>query len=258
MRLMLTFRPQEEFPKSEINRHMVRAMIYSLLIGTPYEEVHDRRTFKFFCFSDIFPVGDFSPEEEKHLIISSPDEAFIETLHDRILNVNGLHLRTHMLDVVSVKVFRLRPGKTFITGSPVVVRTLEGGYFTFLHRGDFEYFLRRLTLNAVHKYEAFTGERFELDGPLFTRMVPRVRKNGFVDIFERVRIKDRTFTIAGSAWKLLEVPLNESNREFYSFIMEAGIGELNSMGYGFLNPLKRQKNRRKWGRKNGPNPSQAS
>ncbi len=119
------------------------------------------------------------------------------------------------------------------------MRTLNGGYFTFIHHADLNYFINRLTENAVRKYSAFTGEDFELDGSLFTYMIPRVRKNGMIDVFVEMKIHGKSFQVAGSTWKLLEAPVNGDNRDFYAFIMDAGIGELNPHGFGLINPIQR-------------------
>ncbi|KUH33945.1 CRISPR-associated protein Cas6 [Thermococcus celericrescens] len=239
MRIKLDLEPDESFPFYAVGKHAVQAMIYTHLSGTEYESLHDRRGFKFFTFSDIFPSGRFQPGERKSLIISSPDGGFIETLYERLLPNEKIYLGRHALNVVSIKKFSLRPGKAFITGSPVVLSAPgRGRFFTFHHHRSLPYFIEKLTENAIKKYEAFTGESLTLDSPIFTAMVPRLRKKGWFDIYVRVNIRGRYFDVPGTTWEYLEAPINLDNREFYSFLMDAGIGELNSLGFGFINPLR--------------------
>ncbi|WP_371731543.1 CRISPR-associated endoribonuclease Cas6 [Thermococcus sp. MV11] len=241
MRIKLDLEPEESFPFYAVGKHTVQAMIYTHLNGTDYSYLHDRKGFKFFTFSDIYPSGPFEPGKRKSLIISSPDEGLIETLYEKLLPDEKLYLGRHALRIVSLKKFRLKPRKAFITGSPVVLSAPgDGRFFTFHHHNSLAYFVERLTELAVRKYEAFTGESFELDGPLFTRMIPRVRRKGWLDIYVRVNIRGRYFDVPGTTWEYLEAPLNESNRDFYAFTMDAGIGELNSLGFGFLNPLRKK------------------
>ncbi|WP_099211664.1 CRISPR-associated endoribonuclease Cas6 [Thermococcus henrietii] len=240
MRLLLTLRPERNFPRWAVGKHSIQSMIYYHLRGTEYEDINDRPGFKFFCFSDLFPGGDFRREKPKNLLISSPDEAFIETLYERLSGVEKVVLGRYTLTVEKLKKFRLKPRSTFATGSPVVVRAPEGAgrYFTFHEHGDVEYFRERLKENALSKYRAFTGEDFELEGPLFRKMVPKVRRNGWIDVYVRVSVRGKHFDVPGSNWERLEVDLNDNNRDFYAFLMDAGLGVLNSLGFGFLNPLR--------------------
>jgi len=126
MRLLLELEPEEDFPAWSVGKHSIQAVIYSLLSGTEYEALHDSRIFKFFTFSDFFPGGDFKRGDKKRLLISSPDGGFIETLHEKLLPNERLYLGRHSLGLLSVKKFSLRPGRAFITGSPVVVGAPPG------------------------------------------------------------------------------------------------------------------------------------
>ncbi|NJE31231.1 CRISPR-associated endoribonuclease Cas6 [Thermococcus sp. 18S1] len=243
MRLLLTFRPLEDAHRDAVTKHTVQGLIYSHLWGTEYWRRHDEARFKFFTFSDIFPPGDFRAGEEKSLLISSPDGNFIEILHERLGEKEGLYLGGLKVELVRLKKFSLRPNGKFVTGSPVVVRSMNlerRGFFSFYHEKSLNHFITRITENALKKYRVFTGEEFELDGPIFDRIVPRVRKDGRIDVYTRVRMHGASFLIPGSTWKLLEKRITPTNRDFYAFLMDAGMGELNSLGFGFLNPIKKK------------------
>jgi len=247
MRLMITFRPLEDAPETGVTKHTIQGLIYSHLWGTEYWERHDEARFKFFCFSDLFPPGDFRGGVDKNLLISSPDGEFVKILRERLEEKERLYLGTIPVELVRVKAFSLRPTGKFITGSPVVVRLMNGKerkFFSFQHGGSIGYFVKRITENALIKYEAFTGERFELDGPIFDKMVPRVRKGEQVDVYVGMRMHGTSFIIPGSTWRLLEKRITPRNRRFYTFLMDAGIGELNSLGFGFINPVKENGKRR--------------
>ncbi len=240
MRLLLTLEPLEDFPSFAIGKHTIQSMLYYHLTGTEYDDLHRRKGFKFFTFSDLFPGGDFHKGKVKNLLVSSPDDGLIETLHERLSGAERVIFGRHPFIVRKVKKFRLRPTGRFTTGSPVVVRAPagRGRFFTFKHHGNLAYFLERLTENALNKYRAFTGEEFELDGPLFTKMIPKVRKNGWFDVYVRVNMGGKYFDVPGTNWELLEFELGDANRRFYTFLMDSGIGILNSLGFGFLNPLR--------------------
>lgn len=55
----------------------LQGFIYSLLRGSVYEQIHDEKGSKFFCFSNIFPFSDIRENDIRTLIISSPDKQFI-------------------------------------------------------------------------------------------------------------------------------------------------------------------------------------
>ncbi len=245
MRIKIDFVAEDSVPMGGIRKHDFQAFIYSLLMGTEYEKLHDGRGFKFFTFSNFFPGIDVKPGDKKSVVISSPDEKLIETLYEKLQPVERFYIGGKPLRIERAKKFRLRPTGRFITGSPVVVRSITGrGFFTFHHENSLDHFIRAITRNALEKYRAFTGDDFDLNGPIFTRMVPYLRKKGWVDVYVRVNIRGKYFDVPGSNWKLLEAKITPDNRDFYEFIMDAGIGILNSLGFGFLNPLKRKRNRR--------------
>ena len=58
MRLLLKLRALKNQAYDLKYHHKLQGFIYSLLDGTPYVKLHDRRGYKFFCFSNIFPPED--------------------------------------------------------------------------------------------------------------------------------------------------------------------------------------------------------
>lgn len=236
MRLMLSFEANEPFLRP--NKHAVQGFIYSMLKGTPYGERHDEPKFKFFTFSDFF-----RDREGRHcLIISSPDPEFIKALAENLDGRESVHIGKNELKIAGVKRFKLPLREAFQTGSPIVLyRNAERNeYFKLHEHRDLRFFLERLKENAEKKYAAFYGEEFHLEGPIFDRMMPKLRGNGKLDVYVKVVKNGKPFPVIGSNWELLEKHrIGADERRFYRFIMEAGLGEKNSLGFGFLNPIRR-------------------
>ena len=92
MRLLITFTPTTGINYNAINKHTIQGMIYSLLKNTEYGEYHNIKRFKFFTFSDIFPLGNFIPKERKNLLISSPDPKFIRSIKNDLKERDYLKL----------------------------------------------------------------------------------------------------------------------------------------------------------------------
>ena len=58
--------------------YYVQGFIYNLLKGSKFDYIHDKQGYKFFCFSNIFPVTKTIQKNDlRKLIISSPDIEFI-------------------------------------------------------------------------------------------------------------------------------------------------------------------------------------
>ena len=235
MRLIIKFVPAEDFSADVVYKHTIQGFIYDCLKGTEDDaSFHSAKRFKFFCFSDIFPSGDFVEGEERSFIVSSPNRALITRFFEGLRAKKEAHIGTHKIRINRVKKVQVRLKNQFISGSPIVLYkdNRTNRYYSFRRDGDLDFFLRRLMDNAVRKYEAFYGEKTELLEPIFDRL--RFNKEVAVK-----NVKDgQEFIMIESVWYVLEkFELSADLRRFYWFLMECGLGEKNSMGFGFVNPV---------------------
>lgn len=234
MRLIVKFMPVRHVPASKINKHTIQGMIYSLLENTEFEELHRKKGFKFFTFSDIFPPGDLYPKKEKNIIISSPNAKLINTLYSRIKEKKYIYLSDEAFIMHEMETFRLRHRGKFITGSPVVVYkdSRKNIYLSFEKKDSVDFFIKRITDNAVRKYEEYYREKIEIDA-IFDEVVFNK------EVAVRLAKDGKEFIIVGSMWYLMsKTKIDRKYNKLYNLIMDCGIGEKNSLGFGFLNPLK--------------------
>ncbi|NJF24261.1 CRISPR-associated endoribonuclease Cas6 [Thermococcus sp. Bubb.Bath] len=236
MRLKLSLIPQNgKF--SRPNKHAVQGFIYHMLKGTEYGQRHDQPKFKFFTFSDFF----VDREGKATFLVSSPDSGFIRALQSAVKERESVYIGNDEYRVVEIKKFKLPLRNRFQTGSPIVIyrNSEEDEYFKLHAHRDLWFFLERLKDNAERKYNAFYNDDFILEGPLFDRLIPKVRNNNKLDVYVKVVKNGVPFPVIGSNWELLEKErIEPQERKFYRFIMEAGLGEKNSLGFGFLNPIR--------------------
>ncbi|MEM4710204.1 MAG: hypothetical protein QXT97_04435, partial [Candidatus Diapherotrites archaeon] len=54
MRLLCKLKARCSFDYSAIEPHKTQGFIYNQLLGTPFENLHDKKSYKFFCFSNFF------------------------------------------------------------------------------------------------------------------------------------------------------------------------------------------------------------
>ena len=236
MRLVVTLEPRQAAAEGLVTKHAVQGYIYAALRSTPYDAIHDKRQFKYFCFSDLFPIGDFVEGERKTLIVSSPDPAFIDLLARALeAQVDG-HVGGVRVCLAGVKVAKPPLSREFITGSPVVLYkdNKANQYFSLQKDKDMQFFLKRIKENALKKFNSYYQGELAIEGDLFDRLV--FRKEVVVhDSKEGV-----PFVFIGSTWSLLAKDFMPRHlREFYAFLMDCGLGEKNSLGFGFLNPVRR-------------------
>lgn len=233
MRLMIKFESVIEFTYDSIGKYDIQGFIYSLLKDTQFGEYHNLEGFKFFNFSNIFPITDFKPGNVKNIIISSPNNALIKLLAYQLKDKEFFRLNNYMMKINSVKTFHLRANSKIITATPIVLfeDNRANRYFSFKNN-DFDFFFERLKDNAIKKYNAFYDDDFEIDS-----------MNNIFDSFSfrkevsmRMHMKQEQFIIIGSIWTFEKDSMLD--KKFYDFLFDTGYGEKNSLGMGFVNNWK--------------------
>lgn len=236
MRLMIKFRPMEMFIYNDINPYFIHSFIWNSLRGTEFSALHDKKGFKFFTFSNIFPISDFKENEEKNIIVSSPNKPFLRMLKEKLDEIDEFKLGIHHFNLIETKLFNVPLKKRWESGTPIVLYkdNRNNEYFSFRRHRDLKFFLKRLKENAIKKFISYYKlDSFELEGPIFDSL--KLRK----EIPIKIRKDRNEFIIIGSLWKLLEKAyFKKGTGKFYRFILDCGLGEKNSFGFGFVNPLK--------------------
>lgn len=232
MRLILKFKPENDFSYDSINKFTLQGFIYSLLQGTPFSNYHDVNGFKYFSFSNIFPISSFNTGKIKNLIISSPKKGFIKTLKSSLIKRDYFYLGKQRMNLDNVAIFQPKLKRRFINSTPIVLYedNLKNRYYSLKNTNDFSFFLDRLKDNALKKFNAYNDLDYYFDGNLFDQF----EFNREVAV--RVKKADKMFLIIGTLWKNLE-KFNMDDKRFYNFIMDCGLGEKNSLGFGMINPM---------------------
>ncbi|MHB1492792.1 MAG: CRISPR-associated endoribonuclease Cas6 [Thermoplasmataceae archaeon] len=205
------------------------------------KDYHDAKGFKFFSFSDFFPSGDLPKGGKKSIMFSSPDQEIVLNVKKGLERSKILYLKDSVLNVTHMELYAISSKhNTFISGSPVVLYkdNDKNLYFSFGKGGNFEFFMNRIKENAEKKYRQFTGmDSFSLSEPIFDSF--QLRK----EVAVRLSKSGKDFIMIGTVWKILKKErISHEKLDFYRFIADTGIGEKNSLGFGFLNPLEEKYN----------------
>ncbi|MEW6592624.1 MAG: CRISPR-associated endoribonuclease Cas6 [Candidatus Hadarchaeota archaeon] len=268
MRLLLRLRAAKDQAYDMKYHHKLQGFIYGLLEGTPYVKLHDRRGYKFFCFSNIFPSRgekrdpseDMKKGETRNLLISSPEVGLIAAMNDRLNQIGeeGALVNVGEMSFVleSVQVVEPMIGQScrLITGTPIVLRIPRKRYeeygieppkdyeYVYWRPGHpFEPFVKQLEDNLFKKYREFYGKGMEESSVFeqfeFRREVPA-----------RVVLKEGEVTYIGSLWEFSFGYLEGKLQELVGFGLDAGFGELNSLGFGFMNATRQTDGGRELGK----------
>ena len=231
MRLIIKFESLSNISYDAIGKYDILGFIYNVLNETDLRIYHSIKGFKFFTFSNIFPVSEFKKGTTKTLIISSANDTFINVMADYLNNIGEIRLNKFIFNLIKVNTIKTKVTSKIITGTPICLfeDNIKNKYYSFNSHPDFNFFFERLKDNSLKKFNAFYNTDFNLDDNLFSNFSFKR------EVAIRLNKKGNKFIIIGSLWNSLEFNLNKNNRDFYQFLFDVGFGEKNSLGFGFVN-----------------------
>lgn len=237
MRIIIEFNPTIDCSYDEVNKYNIQSFIYSLLKKSKFSNLHDKVGFKLFNFSNIFPISDFKCGEHKKLIISSPDPEFIRTLYNQLITLKFFRLSNYQMEVININVIKPSCSNELITATPIVLleENLNNKFISFQKNSfNSDLFFERLQDNAMKKYRAYTKKEIDPNFEIFDSL--KFKR----EVSVRIKMHNKCFIMIGSLWKLKKY-IEPEYKNFYNFIFDTGLGERNSLGFGFLNNAKVKK-----------------
>ena len=261
MRLLLKLKSLERSAYEMQYHYHLQGFIYNLLKDTRYHYIHNTGNYKFFCFSNIFPVTkDLQMNDLRTLIISSPDRDFIECLSQRLYGLNHRELKIGRMKfrVDSIEKFMLKVPKelpfTLITGTPIIIRVPRVNYkmYNIEPKRNYDYiywrkgyptdlFIFQLENNLLKKFMEYLREvnqstvkgREDIAMPIQSSFSLLHRFRFKKQISTRIYMKGFEQIVIGTIW---EFGFNVgADRDIIQFALDAGLGERNPLGFGFMN-----------------------
>ncbi len=138
---------------------------------------------------------------------------------------------------------KLRSGNLrVLNATPIIIRIPERNYARYRipecerkaryvywrPKYSFEAFVRQLSENLMKKYNEFYGTNLR-EYELFEQFVFR---RGTAT---KVVIEGREYVLVGSMWEFIWSYMDDTQRRIIEFGLDAGFGERNSLGFGFVN-----------------------
>jgi CRISPR-associated endoribonuclease Cas6 len=177
------------------------------------------------------------------MLISSPNDKFIKLLFEKLSKLDSILFGMLSYSILNISKFRLNLDKIrhVRTSTPIIIRIpkakldnlnldFKKSYSYFYWRKDFpiEIFFEQLSQNINRKYYKSYGkdptsslkfEWFSLQKQISTKL----------------QIHNESHIVIGSLWEFV---IDETvDDDFLEFCVETGLGERNTMGYGFINPV---------------------
>lgn len=244
MRLLIKFKSQIDQVFQTNYFHKFHGFIYNLLKETPLKEIHNLKSYKYFCFSNLFPIGNIKKEDTKYFIISSPSKIFIKIISEKLKELDEVHIGDYSFLIEDIFILqpKLRKNYKLISATPIIIRIPEARYNEYyipkeLRKKryiywrptiDFKAFVKQLEANLFKKYNNFYNTKIE-EFPIFEQFK-------FIKPCSNIlTIKGKDYTIVGSLWEFSFSYLNKEQRKILEFGIDCGFGERNSYGFGFVN-----------------------
>mgnify|MGYP000039750843 CR=1 FL=1 len=219
----------------------LQGFVYSL-IREKFAPIHDKKGYKFFCFSNIFP---FEGSRIRNFIISSPSKELINSIAEKleigkIVNIGEMQFKIKEYSIFEVKI--PKRNVHICSSTPIIIRIPEARYNSYnipqeerkkryvywRPKYSFEAFLKQLSENLIKKFNDFYGtEIYKYD--LFEQFI--FKKS----VYSNLTINGKDYPFAASLWEFLWSYMDSVQRKIIEFGIDAGFGERNSMGFGFVN-----------------------
>jgi len=251
MRLLVRLRARANTAYDNAYHHKLRGRFWKSLEGTQYDEMHDENRPKPFSYSNPFPPGDMDEGDERTLLVSSVDEELLAhvaaDLRDNPeLNIGEMPFEVTDFSSLSPDVGEPGTSGTLETGTGVLVRIPpwrfdDYGIDVDHEEAEFwrpehtmEPFRNQIEANLDQKHELYCPDYLPgpsaVDGNLFdghelikTFAIPVTPTTG----------EEETWVL--SKWRFDYTVRDDDHRRHLNLALDVGIGERNSLGFGFLN-----------------------
>jgi CRISPR-associated endoribonuclease Cas6 len=249
LRIILHLKPLNEYIPTFEYHHRVQGFIYSLLTNTSFEGLHDKKGYKFFSFSNIFAKVS-TDSSSYNLIIASPSSDFINQISYQLQKVIEYQIPIEigslfeLQEFIIVKNNNLTFPLEIITGSPILVRipiekfkevsTNSALYKSIYWRSShpLQLFIDALESNLKKKYTQLISSELKEEKRLFESF--KFKKQ----VSTRLQVGNTKIPLIGSLWEF--VFSADMPKDIQLLALDSGLGERNSLGFGFMNPIIRK------------------
>jgi len=217
-----------------------------------FDDLHDADHPVGICNSQIFPWGDIEAGDKRNVLVSATDRDLLGAIGSGLVDDREFHVGEMSFEIESVRPLSPDVGEpgtrgTLETGSGVLVRippwrheeyglTEESEGESLFWRPEYalEPFQRQITNNLDRKHDLFCPEYLpgpsESGGELFEEF--ELLKTYALPL---TVTEDSEQTVVLSKWRFGYRVRDDDHRRHLNLALDAGIGERNALGLGFIN-----------------------
>ena len=231
--------------------HKLRGRLWGALEDTSYGETHDENQPKPFTYSNPFPPGDMQEGADRTLLVASTEEDLLahvaaNLLEDRELNIGEMPFRVDDVTPLAPDVGEPGTSGTLSTGTGVLVRIPpwrfdEYGIDIDHDEAEFwrpehtmEPFQNQIEANLDKKHGLYCPDYLpgpsDVDGDLFDGY--ELIKTFAIPVTPTTGVEE---TWVLSKWRFDYTVRDDDHRRHLNLALDVGIGERNSLGFGFVN-----------------------
>jgi len=255
MRILTRLSARADTAYDNTYHHKLRGRLWKALEDTEYGKSHDENRPKGFTYSNPFPPGDMEEGDERTLLVASPHEELLAHVaadfeDDPELNVGEMPFQIDDVSALAPDVGEPGTSGTLETGTGVLVRIPPWRFEDYdldVNHDEAEFwrpehtmepFRNQIEANLDKKHGLFCRDYLpgpsEVDGDLFdgydlikTFALPVTPTTGVTE------------TWVLSKWRFDYTVRDDDHRRHLNLTLDTGIGERNSLGFGFVNVVDR-------------------
>lgn len=241
MRIILKLKPNGKFINDNTINHKIQGFIYKLLEDTFFSDLHNKKGSKYFCFSNIFKKEN---DDLRYLIISSPIREIIDIISKKIKIGKEINIGDYSFTMINYKKTNIdiKDNIKIRNSTPIILRIPRDKFTTDETKNKFKYyywrkefgldiFIEQLSANMIKKYEKFFGVELDRELKLF-------ESYRFVkEVSHMMQIGGKNSKLIGSYWEFETIWLDNLAKDIIRLSLDAGLGEMNSLGFGFTNSI---------------------
>lgn len=244
MRTMVEMTARRDFEYDNRYNRALQSRIHDSLSGTRYEQLHESNEMNLFSYSLPIPPRGGEEGDTRRLIFAGADADLVATITAGLCKEPELNLHEmpfHVDQAFSINV-PIGDTGTLTTGTPIIIRFgedeaeeygidtdySESTYWRAKHGTDL--FFTHLNKNLQYKYQRVYDEE-PPEPPYFT---------GYS--MDREVVKPLSFgkdapevTFIGYEWSFDYEVESGKHRKLLNLTLDTGLGELNGLGFGFMN-----------------------
>mgnify|MGYP006281591971 CR=1 FL=1 len=240
MRLIVHLKAQKDIQQKDFLQKYNNAMnayIYGIL-SDKFPRLHDENDYKGFCFGNIHPIrsSQIKQGENKRLVISSVNPAYIETLFFAIKNDSLLNLGEGSFEITDVNLHNVNLGRNDEICTPFwisLMQQVSSRPKPLLFNKDKGSYLQQLSKNLINKFNKFNDQQISDELNLFENV--DVKQEGKKDEYSQpLNLNGTNFNVIGNKLSFKFNNISEEQLKVFQCSFDAGFGEKNSYGFGFM------------------------